>query len=429
MLLIFTRRKSIESTVENRLSNLLIGNSDEILKYMILNNKIDIVDTQMQIEKMKNEKYLEMHNHTIWQGKDGKWRTYLDDESERGYSLKVRVTKEGIESLVCKYYKDKEEDPYIEEVFEAWNNQRFEYGEISNQTYNRYTTDFKRFVTKDCVLYQKRFSQITESDLEVFIKSTICTFGLTAKAYANMRTIIRGVFKYAKKKGYTHISITTFLGDLELSRKAFKKRVVNREEEVFNESEQKQVYSYLRNRATIRDLGLLLAFQTGMRVGELSGLKRNDIISGKRMIHVQRTEITYKDHKSGERICEVRDFPKTEAGDRYVLIPDMALDTIDAILKLNPNGEYLFCENGKRIRANAFNRRLTRVCDDLHIKHRSVHKIRKTYGTTLIDQNVDECLIAEQMGHKDIATTRKYYYFCNKDNEAKFAQINKALSC
>ena len=37
-----------------------------------------------------------------------------------------------------------------------------------------------------------------------------------------------------------------------------------------------------------------------------------------------------------------------------------------------------------------------------------MHKIRKTYGTTLIDSDVDEGFITEQMGHSDISTTKNY---------------------
>ncbi|MEF2764312.1 MAG: tyrosine-type recombinase/integrase [Mediterraneibacter sp.] len=97
--------------------------------------------------------------------------------------------------------------------------------------------------------------------------------------------------------------------------------------------------------------------------------------------------------------------------------------------KLSKNSEYLFSEGGKRVRSNAFNRRLTRVCDELHLKHRSMHKIRKTYGTTLLDANVDESTVAEQMGHKDIATTKRFYYRSNKSDNTKLEQINRALSC
>lgn len=404
--------------------------NDELLDFAVKNDNIDLVGIRNEYEIMKREQYLEKHNHNVWQSKDGKWRTYLDDANNpRGYVLKVRTTEKGIKDLIVKYYKDKELDPYIDQVFDEWNNQRLFYGEISNQSYNRYTNDFKRFFPKDCLLRQKKFRQITENDIEAFIKTTIHEKKLTSKTYSGLRTIIRGIFKYGKSQHLTEISITTFFGDLELSRRAFARRVVDKESEVFNENEITVVKSYLHKRGTIRDLGVLLAFETGLRVGELSALKKDDIIKSRKCIHIQRTEVTYKDPQTNERICEVRDFPKTEAGDRYLIIPDSAIVILDEILAQSKNSEYLFSEHGKRIRSNAFNRRLTRVCDDLHIKHRSMHKIRKTYGTTLLDADVDESTVAEQMGHKDIATTKRFYYRSNKSDNTKFEQINRALSC
>lgn len=412
------------------LPNLDLLDKDAILKYAVESNKINIVEAQLQIDRMKYQEYLEKHNHKIWFGAKDRWYTYLDDEdSPKGYVQKARATREGIEKLIIQYYKDKEIDPYLEAVFMEWNKERLGYGEISHQSYSKYLNDFRKYFTKDCIICQKKMRLITEDDLETFIKSTIQKYNMTAKTFSNMRTILRGVFKYAKKRKYTKISITTFLGDLELSKRSFQKRIVDKEKEVFSESEMKLVTDYLRSRATIRDLGLLLAFQTGLRVGELSALKFEDLSENGRTIHVQRTEITYKDEVENQRVCIVRDFPKSEAGDRYLIITETALATIAEIRKLNPNGEYMFMESGKRIRANAFNRRLNRVCDELKILHRSMHKIRKTYGTTLIDSGVDESLIAEQMGHKDIATTRKYYYYCNKDSDAKYEQIKNALLC
>lgn len=45
-----------------------------------------------------------------------------------------------------------------------------------------------------------------------------------------MRLILLGVFKYAKKKGYTNLSISEFNNELELSKKIFKKRKITAEE-------------------------------------------------------------------------------------------------------------------------------------------------------------------------------------------------------
>lgn len=417
-------------TEHNIISTAEFISNDELLDFAVKNDNIDLVGIRNEYENMKREQYLEQHNHTVWQSNDGKWRTYLDDvNSPRGYVLKVRTTEKAIKDLIIKYYKDKELNPYIDQVFNEWNNQRLYFGEISKQSHNRYLNDFKRFFPKDCLLRQKKFRQITEKDIETFIKTTIHEKKLSSKTYSGLRTIIRGIFKYGKKENLTTISITTFFGDLELSRRAFTRKVVDKESEVFNENEITIVKSYLQKRGTIRDLGVLLAFETGLRVGELSALKKEDIIKSRKCIHIQRTEITYKDPETNERICEVRDFPKTEAGDRYLIIPDSAIAILDDILTQSASGEYLFSEHGKRIRSNAFNRRLTRVCDDLHIKHRSMHKIRKTYGTTLLDADVDESIVAEQMGHSDIATTKRFYYRSNKNDNTKFEQISKALSC
>ena len=111
-----------------------------------------------------------------------------------------------------------------------------------------------------------------------------------------------------------------------------------------------------------------------------------------------------------------------------MIIPTTATETINQILALNHNGTYLFERNGKRIRGNTFNKRLSQICKKLNIPHRTMHKIRKTYGTTLIDSNVDEGFITEQMGHSDISTTKKLYYFSNKTTKNKEKQIENAIS-
>lgn len=225
--------------------------NDELLEFAFKNDTIDLVGIRNEYENMKREQYLEKHNHNVWQSKDGKWKTYLDDESNpRGYVLKVRTTEKAIKDLIIKYYKDKELDPYIDQVFNEWNNQRLFFKEISKQSYNRYSNDFKRFFPKDCLLRQKKFRLITENDIETFIKTTIRDKELTPKVYSGLRTIIRGIFKYGKSQHFTDISITTFFGDLELSRRAFTRKVVDKESEVFNENEITIVKSYLQKRGT-----------------------------------------------------------------------------------------------------------------------------------------------------------------------------------
>lgn len=71
------------------------------------------------------------------------------------------------------------------------------------------------------------------------------------------------------------------MGDLDISRNSYKKVIKRDEDEVFSEEEIPKILGYLRAENDIRSLGLLLSFETGMRIGELSALKYSDIHSKK----------------------------------------------------------------------------------------------------------------------------------------------------
>lgn len=194
--------------------------------------------------------------------------------------------------------------------------------------------------------------------------------------------------------------------------------------EIFMQDEIPIIINYLKSNPDIYNLGILLTFQTGLRVGELSTLKKEDLHG--HVIKIRRTEDKYR-NENNKWVVTIKEHAKTDAGNRDLIIPSTALTTLNLILELNPSGTYLFEHYNKRIRGNTFNKRLSAICDKLQIPHRTMHKIRKTYGTTLIDGDVDEGFITEQMGHSDISTTKKLYYFSNKTMENKEKQIENAI--
>ena len=221
----------------------------ELLKYAIENGMLDTALVQKNIEMQKRKELLEMHKYDIWQGTNGKWYTYLPDD-QKGRVLKKRNSQEDIENLVVEYYRQKEETHYLEDVFNAWVEEKLEYGEIQKQTYDRYKTDFHRFfdgqdISKTDIKY------ITEEYLEHFVKETIRDKELTNKAYAGLRTIVMGIFRYAKKKKYTSMSITQFFGDIDISRKTFKKKVVEDEDSVFTDAEVGRIVRFIEEEPEI----------------------------------------------------------------------------------------------------------------------------------------------------------------------------------
>lgn len=382
----------------------------ELLNYALENDIIDIGSIQKQLEMNERKKYLEMHKSKIWQGKDGYFYTKVPDETKpNGRRLIKKATQDKLDEAIIKYYKGKSEKHYVESVFEDWMNKKLSYGEIQRQTYDRRKSDFDRFFPKN--IKQKEIKYFTEVELEDFIKTTIYEQKLTAKAWSGMKTLILGIFKYAKKMGYTNISITSFLGDLDLSNRAFTKKQKVDEQSVFNEEEMKALIKYLSKTSKLANLGVLLAAYTGMRVGEVVALKWEDINDN--YIYVHRTQIKYREN--GKDVYEIRDSPKTEAGVRKIVIVSKLKPIIKQLRLINPFTEYVFqITDNKVIGKYMLGKCLYRACEKINIPKRGMHVLRKTYATRLINSNVDEAVIINQMGHTDIKTTKDYYYYNDK---------------
>ena len=195
---------------------------------------------------------------------------------------------------------------------------------------------------------------------------------------------------------------------------------------MFTDDETEMIKKHLmNNNPNVISYGILLAFRTGLRVGELCSLTFDDITD--HCIRVNKTETRHR-VSQGEYTREVKDNAKTEAGNRFVLIDDEAMMLIDKIKALNPNGHYLFEINGKRCIGQSFTRKLERACVSLKIKPRSLHKCRKTYITTLINENVPESLIIDQVGHTDIKTSRQFYLYNNKARTEALQTLSRAIA-
>lgn len=383
---------------------------------------IDLSDVENSIEAMKRDELLKKHSYEIWEGKDGKWYTYLPSK-DGGRTLKKRKSRKDLEKVIIDFYKNQKE-VLIKDIFQEWISQKLEYGEIQKQTYDRYKTDFDRFFN-DTDISKTDIRRITEDDLEMFIRQTIKNMNLSNKSYSGLRLLIMGIFKYAKKQKYTEISITQFFGDLDLPRKCFARKVVKDDESVFTDSEVEKISRYVRENVSMINYGILLAFQTGVRVGELCTLKYSDIQGNK--LRISRTEVRYRD-KDGNYVFEVRESPKTEAGNRDIILSSEAKKTLREIRRLNPFGEYIFMKDGKRIKEKAFSVKIVKICHYVGIKERSMHKARKTYATKLINGGVDESIVVKQMGHTSIDCTKNHYYFNNKNEEDAVKQIERAIS-
>lgn len=381
------------------------------------NHIIDLSYVQEKIEMAKREEILKQHSYKIWQGKDSKWYTYLPDK-KNGRKLVKRNSLKGVEDVVILFWKSEMENPTVKEIFIEWADRKLETGEIKSPTYERYKIDFGRFF---CCFGERKIKSITEDEIEDFLIDCITKFHLTQKGYSNLRILVYGIFKRARKKKYIQFGITEVINNMEISRKIFKSSRKSDSEEIFDDEEFKKMENCLMQKPDLINLGLLLMFFTGIRVGELAGLKWSDFHGNS--IKIKRTETRYR-NEGGKYVYGIKESTKTEAGIREVIIPPQCMWIIKRIRCINPFGEYMFEKNGNRLKTYSYRKRLYRVCDQVGIPRRSPHKIRKTYASILLDNHVSEKVIIDLMGHTDIQCTNRYYGRNRKTNEKKAEILN-----
>nr|DAU92162.1 MAG TPA: Integrase [Bacteriophage sp.] len=385
----------------------------ELLKYAIDSGIIDTALLQEKINMQKREELLKKHPYDIWIGKDEYWRTYLPDK-EKGRKLLKRKKRKDIEDVVISYLREEAENPTVRETFEEWNDRRLLLGKIGNATHQRNRNFFDRHFKE---MGSRRIKSVSEDEWGDFLEEQIPRFNLTAKAFSGLKGVTKGFLKRAKKRKLIDFNVEELFSELDTSDTDFKKAIKEDYQEVFDEQETDIMVKYLESHLDLSNMVILLMFVTGIRIGEAVCLKHSDFDGN--TIKIRRTETRYCGESENNYHVEVKDFPKTKAGVRTVIIPKDYEWLCSRIRLTNQFGEFVFARGDERVTAQAVRMRLKRLCDKLKIYRKSPHKIRKTYGTILLDNHIDAKMVIDQMGHTNIACTENHYHRNRRTIEKK----------
>lgn len=388
------------------------------MKYAIDNGILDLEKIQENVSMQKRSRILAKHPYTIWYSESMKrWYTYIPDP-KRGRKQISNMTEKGLQDAIVKYWRD-QESPTFEAVFNEWSERKLNSGKIARNTYDRYREVYNRHCTE---FGEKRLQNITDLDIIDFIEDEVVRCNLNAKGLQNLKTIIRGSMKRAFLRRLTPIIIDNVLSSIDVSDLCLNQSRKYAEEEVFNDEEVDLLFEYISRHEDMINLGIVFLFCTGLRVGELVALNKSDVDGN--IVSVTKTERRERIGTGKKYRYYIIDHPKSKAGFRDVVIADRNLKVVEKIFERSDNTEFLFSVNGKRLTSERIRDRLRTICNKIGIVAKSPHKARKTYGSILLDNNVDKQLIISLMGHTNIETTELYYHKDRKNLEQKKKIIN-----
>jgi len=126
------------------------------------------------------------------------------------------------------------------------------------------------------------------------------------------------------------------------------------------------------------------------------------------------------------------------AKDRYVPLPPSTLALLREYWATHRNATWLFPNKARRPEAAAaaaqpmhkaiVQRAIRSAADEIGIKkHVTVHTLRHSYATHLLEAGVNLRLIQKYLGHSCLQTTMVYLHLTNVGEEQARAAINKLM--
>lgn len=177
-----------------------------------------------------------------------------------------------------------------------------------------------------------------------------------------------------------------------------------------------------------------LLLQTGLRAGELIGLKWDDIDFNKREISIRRSvgyDYTSKEYVVGE--------PKSASGYRVIPMTQLAYNILNEKnrqIKNNQNSgkvseftDYIFVnKNGVPTKNTSYDAHIRKIADKAGIEHFSMHTLRHTFATRCIEAGMKPKTLQKILGHSNINITMNLYVHVTDDEKKSEMKKLEALN-
>lgn len=273
-------------------------------------------------------------------------------------------------------------------------NNKYKLHYINSNTYLRYKSSYKII-----------FEYFGSVDIQSIKYDDVVTFfSYITEKYA--QTTIHKVFillcmafKHAHNKKYVEYNVILELKEPHSVVCSKKVNALN----IFEHRKLVRILSTYEKNSMYADI-VLLQLNSGMRLGEILALEKQDVIGD--FIRINKT--LTKD-ENGKVI--VGNKTKTYSSERMILKTVVLDSLIKHIMEYsNRNCDLLFNKNCKTITVSAVDSYLRRL-NKKHCISNSLgsHKLRHTYATRAIESGMPAVVLAKKLGHKDVKMTLNIY--------------------
>uniref|UniRef100_A0AB33JL80 Site-specific integrase n=1 Tax=Prevotella sp. GTC17262 TaxID=3236797 RepID=A0AB33JL80_9BACT len=244
-------------------------------------------------------------------------------------------------------------------------------------------------------------TQIEEVDVQEFILDKV-KVGLAKKTVRDIIAVLRAIVKYgARQKLFEgedwQLDYPTVVDDTKLP--------------ILSLTHQRKLMTYLTKQPDARNIGILIALCTGMRIGEICALMWEDVDLLHRMLRVRQTvgRIYNCDLKTTERVFST---PKTKHSFREIPISKLLFDALSYIKKQSTS-TFVVGSSIDATDPRTYRDYFARLLKKLQIPPIVFHGLRHTFATRCIESLCDYKTVSSILGHSNVSTTLNLYVHPN----------------
>lgn len=177
---------------------------------------------------------------------------------------------------------------------------------------------------------------------------------------------------------------------------------------VFSILEQQKLLEYCQKNKDKKNIGIMLSLTLGLRIGEVCGIKWEDIDLDNETLNVKRTvQRIYINYNGEKRSKIIVNSPKTKKSLRVLPLNRELIDYL--ICYKNKRNTYILTNSKKSIEPKNYRIYYYKILEQLKIKKLSFHSLRHSFASNAIELGSDYKTVSEILGHTSINTTLNLY--------------------
>ncbi|WP_086315354.1 hypothetical protein A5821_002834 [Enterococcus sp. 7F3_DIV0205] len=280
---------------------------------------------------------------------------------------------------------------------------------IKESTYASYNNKLQLHILPFLESYPLK--KITSLTINQFVQSLAKSLG--SSSIKIVFRIVKSCFEAAKERGFIYLNPCENTALPKNSKKNI---------QALTRAQQKAVEA--ESLMDEKGLPILLALETGMRIGEICALKWTDIDFESSLLRVERTKqrICLPNSTTGQRSKIVETAPKTANSTRVIPLTTK-IKKVLLYWKSHSSAEYVVTSDNRSIEPRTVSYRFEKIKQKLGLFNMPFHALRHTFATRCVELGVNIAAISSLLGHSSIKLTLDTY--TNSFLEEQRAAIKK----